>query len=177
MSVSVYSMPATAPQPTPRITLIAAVAKNRVIGAGNALPWRLPEDLKRFKALTLGHPIVMGRKTWESLGRPLPGRTNIVISRAVAFTAPGANLVGSLDQALAAAAATGAEEVFVIGGADIYRQALPLAQRLQLTEIDQDFAGDVHFPAVDPALWRETARESHPAGANFAYAFVTYDHR
>lgn len=174
---SAYPMPPAASQDHPRITLIAAVARNRVIGAGNALPWRLPEDLKRFKALTLGHPIIMGRKTWESLGRPLPGRTNIVISRAAGFTATGAELVHSLDEALSAAAATHSDEVFIIGGAEIYRLALPIARRLQLTEIDLDFAGDVHFPAVDPALWRETARESHRAEANFGYAFVTYDHR
>lgn len=173
----VNPMPPAACQDQPRITLIAAVARNGVIGAGNALPWRLPEDLKRFKALTLGHPIVMGRKTWESLGRPLPGRTNIVVSRAANFYAPGATLVGSLVEAMAAAAATGCDEVFIIGGAEIYRLALPLAQRLQLTEIDRDFAGDVHFPAIDPALWQETARESHQAEAGFAYAFVTYDHR
>jgi len=170
-------MPAAPPRQPPRITLIAAVARNRVIGASNALPWRLPEDLKRFKALTLGHPIIMGRKTWESLGKPLPGRTNIVVSRAAGFSAAGATRAGSLDEALAAAAATASDEVFIIGGAEIYRQALPLAQRLQLTEIDQDFAGDVHFPAIDPALWRETVRESPQAGANFDYAFVTYDHR
>lgn len=172
----VNPMPPAARQDQPRITLIAAVAKNGVIGAGNSLPWRLPEDLKRFKALTLGHPIVMGRKTWESLGRPLPGRTNIVVSRNADFAAAGAQRVGSLAEALTAAAATDSDEVFIIGGAEIYRQALPLAQRLQLTEIDQDFAGDVHFPTVDPALWRETAREAHPVGADFAYAFVTYDH-
>jgi len=171
------SMPPASPRRPPRITLIAAVARNRVIGAGNALPWRLPEDLKRFKALTLGNPIIMGRKTWESLGRPLPGRTNIVVSRSKGFSAAGAIQVGSLDEALAAAAATGTDEVFIIGGADIYRQALPLAQRLQLTEIDRDFAGDVHFPPVDSAQWLETAREAHQAAGNFDYAFVTYDRR
>jgi len=171
------SMLPASPRQPPRITLIAAVAKNRVIGAGNALPWRLPEDLKRFKALTLGHPIIMGRKTWESLGRPLPGRTNIVITRAAGFSAPGATPAGSLDEALAAAAATASDEVFIIGGADIYRQALPLARRLQLTEIDRDFAGDVHFPPVDSAQWLETARETHQADGNFDYAFVTYERR
>ncbi len=157
-----------------RITLIAAVARNRVIGAGNALPWRLPEDLKRFKSLTLGHPIIMGRKTWESLGRPLPGRTNIVVSRSADFAAPGGAVVGSLEASVAMAASTGADEAFVIGGAEIYRQALPLAHRLQLTEIDRDFAGDAHFPAFDAAQWRETARELHHA-AGFDYAFVTYE--
>ena len=166
------------PEHSPRITLIAAVARNGVIGAGNALPWRLPEDLKRFKALTLGHPIIMGRKTWDSLGRPLPGRANIVVSRSADFDARGATRVGSFDAALeAAAAAAGSEEVFVIGGADFFRLAMPLAQRLQITEIDRDFAGDVHFPVVDRTVWRETARVSQPAGADFDYAFVTYDRR
>ena len=168
-------MPSAPAQPKLRITLIAAVAKNRVIGAGNALPWRLPEDLKRFKALTVGHPVIMGRRTWESLGRPLAGRSNIVVSRSADIKVPGVTSVGSLAAALAAAAATASDEVFIIGGAQIYQQAFPFAERLQLTEIDRDFAGDALFPAFDPALWRETARESRHAEANFDYAFVTYD--
>ena len=163
------------PAPRPRITLIAAVAKNRVIGSGNALPWRLPEDLKRFKALTHGHPVIMGRKTWQSLGRPLPGRTNIVISRSADFAALGAERVDSLAAALAAAAATGTDEAFIIGGGEIYRQALPLADRLQLTEIGQDFSGDAFFPPLDPAEWRETARAARDAAAHCDYAFVTYE--
>ena len=157
----------------PLLTLIAAVAKNGVIGSDNALPWRLPEDLRRFKALTLGHPIIMGRKTWSSLGRPLPGRTNIVISRDPAFPAPGATVVDSLAAALAACA--GARVAFVIGGAEIYRLSLPLAWRLELTEIDRDFPGDTHFPAIDPVAWRETARQRHRAEAGFDYDFVTYE--
>lgn len=160
---------------TPRITLIAAVARNRVIGAGNALPWRLPEDLKRFKSLTLGHPIIMGRKTWESLGRPLPGRTNIVISRSTGLAAPGISVVDSLEASVAMAARAGADEAFIIGGAQIYAQALPIADRLQLTEIDRDYPGDAHFPEFDPALWRETLRERHHAEAGFDYSFVTYE--
>lgn len=164
-------LPSTHP---PRLTLIAAVAKNGVIGAGNALPWRLPEDLKRFKAITFGHPIIMGRKTWESLGRPLPGRTHIVVSRSADFVAPGARVAGSLAEAVTLAAESGAAEAFVIGGAEIYRLALPLADCLQLTEIDRDFAGDAHFPAVDRAVWREAERECHHAEAGFNYAFVTY---
>ncbi|MBI5920333.1 MAG: dihydrofolate reductase [Betaproteobacteria bacterium] len=162
------------PPPKPGITLIAAVARNNVIGLDNAMPWRLPEDLKRFKALTLGHPVIMGRKTWESLGRPLPGRTNIVISRNPAFTASGATPTGSLEAALAQAAATGTDETFIIGGAEIYRQALPLADRLQLTMIEQEFAGDAFFPSWDAAEWHETQREQHRAEAGFDYAFVTY---
>ena len=168
-------MPLAPPPPKPGTTLIAAVARNNVIGLGNAMPWRLPEDLKRFKALTLGHPIVMGRKTWESLGRPLPGRTNIVISRDPAFTPPGATAAGSLEAALAAAAATGTDETFLIGGAEIYAQALPLAHRLRLTMIDCEFEGDAFFPPWDAADWRETHREQHHADAGFDYAFVTFE--
>jgi len=165
---------------TPRITLIAALASNRVIGAGNAIPWRLPEDLRRFKLLTLGHPIIMGRKTWQSLGRPLPGRTNIVISRSADFTAPGGAVAASLAAAVALAADTGTDEVFIIGGAELYAQALPIADCLQLTEINQAFAGDAYFPAFDATQWRETARQSHQAQhaeAGFDYAFVTYERR
>lgn len=156
----------------PRLTLIAAVAKNRVIGRGNAIPWRLPEDLQRFKALTMGRPILMGRKTWASLGRPLPGRRNIVISRDRDFSAPGALVVTSLAAAVAACA--DADEAFVIGGAEIYAQALPLADRLQLTELARDFEGDTRFPEIDPNSWRESWREHHD-GADFTYAFVTYE--
>lgn len=168
-------MPSDSRKYKPRITLIAAVARNRVIGAGNALPWRLPEDLKRFKSLTLGHPIIMGRKTWESLGRPLPGRANIVISRSADLVAPGCVVVGSLEASVAMAESAGADEAFIIGGAEIYAHALPVAHRLQLTEIDHDFAGDAYFPAVDPAQWSETARELHHAEAGFDYSFVTYE--
>ena len=156
----------------PRLTLIAAVARNGVIGNDNALPWRLPEDLKHFKELTLGHPIIMGRKTWASLGRPLPGRRNIVISRDPDFKAPGGIVVASLAAALAASA--DASEAFVIGGAEIYALALPEAQCLRLTEIDRDFPGDTHFPGFDPAAWRETERKSHRAADGLDYTFVTY---
>ena len=160
---------------TPLLTLIAAVARNGVIGRDNQLPWHLPEDLKRFKTLTLGHPVVMGRKTWESLPekfRPLPGRRNIVVSRNPDYRAPGAVVVASVAAALAAAEAA---EVFVIGGAALYAEALPAARRLQLTEIDADIQGDAHFPAYDKGLWRESARESRQAEAGYPYAFVTYE--
>jgi len=156
------------------ITLIAAVAANGVIGVGNALPWHLPEDLKHFKALTLGHPIIMGRKTWESLGRPLPGRANIVVTRSPDFSAPGCTVAHSLEQAFAACA--NAEKLFIIGGAEIYRQALPYARCLELTEIHADIGGDISFPVLDPADWREVAREQHHAEAGFDYDFVTYLH-
>ena len=155
----------------PRLTLIAAVAQNGVIGANNTIPWRLPEDLKRFKALTMGHPIIMGRKTWVSLGRPLPGRRNIVISRNHDYAAPGAEVVDSL--AAAASICASESEAFVIGGAEIYAQALPLADCLQLTEIARDFAGDTRFPPVDRALWQESWREHH-VGADFNFDFVIY---
>jgi dihydrofolate reductase len=158
----------------PRLTLIVARARNGVIGANGRLPWRLPEDLAHFRRTTMGHPIVMGRRTWESIGRPLPGRRNVVISRQPGFTAAGAEVVADLDAALALCA--GAGEVFVIGGAQVYHEALPRAQRLVLTEIDAEFAGDTHFAPPDPAQWREAAREHHPpaAGRGFALDFVTY---
>lgn len=157
----------------PRLSIIAALARNRVIGKDNALPWRLPEDLRRFRALTTGHPIVMGRKTHESLARPLPQRRNIVISRNRDFTAAGCEVVPSLDAALQLCA--GADDVFIIGGAALFAQALPLAKRLYLTEVHIDAAGDVLFPAFDASQWRETARERHHAEAGFSYDFVDYE--
>ena len=157
---------------TPRIAILAAVARNRVSGRDNAMPWHLPEDLKRFRALTMGHPIVMGRRTWESLGRPLPGRRNIVVSRDPAFAPQGAEAAASLEAALAACA--GAQQVFVIGGAQLYAAALPLADRLYLTEIQRDFAGDTVFPPVDWGEWSVEARERHLNGAGLDFEFVTY---
>jgi dihydrofolate reductase len=162
-----------------RVTLIAALARNRVIGTRNALPWRLPADLRRFKAVTLGHPVIMGRRTHESilvsLGRPLPGRVNIVVTRAPDYAAPGCIVAASLEAALAAAAP--AKEVFVIGGAEIYRAALPLADRLHLTEIDADYEGDARFPEFAPTEWKEISRAPHPPDEEFAssYAFVVYE--
>jgi dihydrofolate reductase len=159
---------------TPRLTLIVARARNGVIGRDGALPWRLPEDLAHFRRTTMGHPIVMGRRTWESIGRPLPGRRNIVLSRQPGFVAAGAEVVADLEAALARC--TGAAEVFVIGGAQLYAQAMPRAQRLVVTEIDADFDGDTVFPRPDPAQWREAAREHQPpaAGRGCALDFVTY---
>lgn len=158
----------------PRLSLIAAVAANGVIGSDNALPWRLPEDLKRFKALTLGHPVIMGRRTHESIGRPLPGRRNIVISRNAAFAAEGCETAASLESAIAACAGT-ADEIFVIGGAQIYAKALPLAERLYLTEIRAEFPGDASFPAFDRDVWRETARERNPGENGIGFDFVVYE--
>ncbi|MCC6611487.1 MAG: dihydrofolate reductase [Burkholderiales bacterium] len=165
----------------PHVTLIAALARNRVIGRGNALPWRLPADLRRFKALTLGQPVVMGRKTFESirsaLGGPLPGRRNIVVTRDAALVAAGCAVVGSLDAALASA--HDAEEVCVIGGEQLYRAALPIADRLQLTEIEADFDGDAWFPEFAAGEWRLTWREPHAASTEFPhpYAFALYERR
>jgi dihydrofolate reductase len=158
-----------------RICLIAAMAENRVIGRDNTLPWRLPADLRRFKALTMGHPVLMGRNTYESIGKPLPGRRNLVITRNRAYAAPGCDVVHSLDQALGACG--DAQDVFVIGGAELYREALAQAQRLELTEIHAVFEGDALFPQFDPDQWREAAREVHAAeaGIPYRYDFVRYD--
>jgi dihydrofolate reductase len=159
----------------PLLALIAAVAQNGVIGVDNRLPWRIPEDLRRFRALTTGHSIIMGRKTWQSIGKPLPGRQNIVVTRQRDFEAPGADVVASLDAALAIASMP--EPVFVIGGEALYREALPLADRLYLTEILQDFAGDARFPGYARGAWRETAREAGRAvePGSFDYAFACYE--
>ncbi|SFN24383.1 dihydrofolate reductase [Formivibrio citricus] len=157
----------------PQVILIAAVARNRAIGLDNQLLWRLPEDLKRFKALTTGHPILMGRKTFESLGRPLPGRRNVVVSRNPEWQTAGAEVFASLEAALAACA--GAEKVFVIGGAEIYRQALPLTDVLDLTEVDDAPHGDVFFPELEAAVWQEVSREAHQdAASGIRYDFVEY---
>jgi dihydrofolate reductase len=156
------------PAAMPLVSLIAAMARNRVIGAGTRLPWHLPADLQRFKRLTMGAPVIMGRKTHESIGRALPGRRNIVITRRPGASWDGCEVAGSLDAALAAARDT--PEVFVIGGAELYRLALPRADRLYLTLIDAEYPGDTLFPEFDPADWRETAREP---GSGFA--FVTYE--
>ena len=162
----------------PEVVIIAAVAKNRVIGRDNQLIWHIPEDMAHFKALTRGQTVIMGRKTWESLPdafRPLPGRINIVISRNPGFQAAGGTVVGSLEDALAAAG--DAEIAFVIGGAELYRQALPLADRLYLTEIDRDFAGDAFFPAFDRDAWQEVSRNARIAESGLPFAFVTYERR
>ena len=159
----------------PRICLIAALAANRVIGRNNTLPWHLPADLKRFKALTMGHPVVMGRKTHESIGKPLPGRRNLVITRNLAYSAPGCEVVHSLDQAISAC--SGAREIFVIGGADMYRESLPRAQRLEFTEIRAEIDGDAFFPEICMSEWHETGREIHgdEAGTAFRYDFASYE--
>jgi len=159
----------------PSLALIAAVASNGVIGIDNRLPWRLPDDLKRFRALTIGHAVIMGRKTWESLSRALPERQNIVVTRHPGYAAVGADVAVSLDDALALARMP--EPVFCIGGGELFREALGRAQRLYLTEIDRDFTGDATFPPWRSRRWKEVARENRrsegPGG--FEYAYVTYD--
>jgi len=157
------------------LSLIAALDRNRVIGRDGDLPWRLPDDLRHFKRLTLGKTVLMGRKTWDSLGRPLPERANWVISRDPGFRAEGARVFQSLDEALRAHDA--AQELMVIGGAQLYRQLLSQADRLYLTEVDAQVDGDAQFPPFDRALWREISREAHAADERHAYpfAFVTLD--
>jgi len=155
-----------------RVSLIVAASENGCIGRDGDLPWRLPEDLKRFKLLTLGHPIIMGRKTYESIGRPLPGRENIVVTRQLGYPAPGCIVVGSLQEAINTAAESGAVEAFVIGGASLYAEALPLAHTLQLTRVRADVAGDVHLPAIPWHAFRCVAREAHPADERHAHAFT-----
>jgi len=161
---------------TTEIVLVAAVARNGVIGRDNGLPWRLKADLAHFKRTTMGHPIVMGRKTWESLGRPLPGRRNIVVTRNADYRAEGAEVFTDIDTALAAA---GTGTVCIIGGAELYRQVLDRADRLVLTEVAADVEGDAHFPEFDRDTFVEVAREAHPADADneHDYAFVEYRRR
>lgn len=157
----------------PRVYLVAAVAANGVIGAGGKLPWHLPEDLRHFKALTLGHPVIMGRKTWEAIGRPLPGRENIVVTRAAAYEAPGAHVAASLDAALALCA--GEPVAFVIGGGELYGAALSVADGLVLTEIDRAYPGDARFPEFDRRAWRETQRKPQTAADGLRFDFVLYE--
>jgi dihydrofolate reductase len=151
------------------------MARNRVIGHNNRLPWHLPADLQRFKAVTMGHHIVMGRKTWESIKRLLPGRTSVIITRDPDFVVPGAKIVASLEQALRICGDD--PEVFVIGGAQIFRAALPLAQRLYLTTIEADIEGDTYMPALDLSRWQRVREETHPVSATnpLAWRFALYE--
>ena len=163
------------PPPAPILSVIVAMARNRVIGIDNTLPWRLPEDLKHFKALTMGHHIVMGRKTYESIGRPLPGRTTVIVSRDPAYRVEGCLTAPSIDAAIAACA--GDAEIFFVGGAEMYAQVLPRADRLYLTEIQADFEGDAWFPAFDRDAWTETARDKRVSPEGLGYDFVSYRRR
>ena len=159
----------------PRVYLVAAVASNGVIGKDGHLPWHLPEDLKHFKKLTLGHPVIMGRRTWESLKAPLPGRENIVVTRQAGYDAPGASVASSLEGALALC--IGEPVAFVIGGHRLFRESLPLAAGLVLTEIQRDFEGDTVFPDFDRAQWKETQREAHTAADGMRFDFVLYERK
>jgi dihydrofolate reductase len=155
---------------------IVAMSQNRVIGQNNCLPWHLPADLRHFKAITLGKPILMGRKTFASIGRPLPQRTNIILTHDSHFTAPGCLISHSLDEAIATAASLH-ETVMIIGGAKLYEQALPRAQRLYLTLVHHDFVGDAFFPPLAPTEWQETECTFHPADAEnpYAYSFIIFE--
>lgn len=159
---------------TDELAIIAAVASNGVIGDRNRLPWRLPPDLRRFRALTTGHAVLMGRRTWEAIGRPLPGRQNVVVTRQPGFVAPGAEVAASLDDALGLVRRPG--PAFCIGGGELYREAMPRAATLFLTEIARAYDGDATFPRLDRRAWREVAREPVEAGDDGApaFAFVTY---
>ena len=154
-----------------RIAMIAAMAKNRVIGKDNQMPWHLPEDLKHFKAMTLGKPVVMGRKTFESIGRPLPGRHNIVISRQAEYVPSGVTVVSSFEQAKVVAGQC--EELVVIGGGQLYASLLSVADRLYLTEIELDVEGDTHFPAWDAGSWQLVSSEKSISDKGLEYRFIT----
>ncbi len=160
-----------------RVYLVAAVAQNGIIGAANAMPWHLPEDLRHFKSLTMGHPVIMGRKTFESilasLGKPLPGRENIVVSRTPGLALEGVSMASSIEGALAFC--IGEPVVFVIGGGQVYEAALPLADGLVMTEIRKDFPGDTKFPEYDRSAFKETQRLAHVAASGIAFDFVLYE--
>jgi len=159
-----------------RIALIAAVARNGIIGVNNRLPWRLPEDMRHFRTLTTGHAVIMGRRTWEAIGKSLPGRQNLVVSRGHGLVTPEVEFTPSFDAALSRVSRP--EPVFVIGGEALYRVALPRAELLYLTEIERDFDGDARFPAFDRSRWRESERKAHTATDAidpFAYSFVVYE--
>ncbi|MCX7184137.1 MAG: dihydrofolate reductase [Nitrosospira sp.] len=166
---------------SPRFSILVAMAKNRVIGRNNALPWQLSPDLKRFKQLTMGHHIVMGRKTYESIGRPLPGRISVIVSRQSDYQAPGAIVVGSIAEALKVCNEDKEmdQESFVIGGAEIYQQALGLCQRMYVTEIQQEFDGDALFPEFNQQEWHEISREKHRLDGDdgLEYHFVVLDRK
>lgn len=172
-------MSAAAPR-EPAIVLLAAVADNGVIGRDNALPFRQSSDLKRFRAMTIGKPVLMGRKTYQSIGKPLDGRTNIVISRDPAFAPPGVTVASSLEAALKIARedarASGAGEIVVIGGTGLFEQTMPLAERMEITHVHTRPVGDTYFPPIDAARWRVTARSEHSAGPRdeAPFSYVTY---
>jgi dihydrofolate reductase len=171
------------PSQLPRIALVVAVARNGVIGEHNGLPWTLPSELKLFRQITLGHPCVMGRKTWEGIGKPLKERDNIVLTRGAPIPVEGVITVRTLDEALAVAgtcaAARGVDQIMIIGGGEVYRQTLPMAHRLYLTRVDMDASGDTTFPTPDPAAWIEVSRTDFPQGPKDSCRFTltTLDRR
>ena len=154
----------------PKLALVVAAARNHVIGEHNRLPWSLPSEQKRFKEITIGHPLIMGRKTYEGIGRPLPGRDNIVLTRGEIIDDPTVHTVNSIEEGIALAErfaiSRGVDEIMVIGGGQVYAQTLPQAQRIYFTRVDMDATGDTTFPKIDPQKWHETAREDHKAGPN-----------
>ena len=156
-------------KPRPRLSLVVAMAKNRVIGAAGRIPWHLPNELQLFKRITMGHPIVMGRKTYESIGRLLPGRTTVIVTRQADYRVPGAIVVHSLDDAIAACGRD--DEIFVIGGGELYREALPSADRIYLTTVEAEPAGDTYMPELEAGAWRELSAEAFPADARHRYPY------
>lgn len=155
------------------ISIIVAIARNYTIGSANSMPWHLPEDFRHFKQVTMGKAVIMGRKTYESIGRPLPGRRNIVITRNADLRIEGCEMATSLDEAIALCDPT--EENFIIGGGEIYRQAMPIADKLYITHIDAEFEGDTRFPNIGPE-WREISREEYPCGEKFPHPFAFVDY-
>ncbi len=158
----------------PKLSVIVAMAQNRTIGVNNTLPWRCPQDLKHFKALTMGHHMIMGRKTYDSIGKPLPGRTTVVVTRDRNLKIEGCVIAHSLEEAITACG--GDDRIFIVGGADIYGQSLGLADMLYITEIQQNVEGDAYFPAINTGNWRETSREKHvqTEPQPLEFHFVTY---
>jgi len=166
--LSTIASPRSTVSPGRTVTFVVAVSNNGIIGHEGAMPWHLPEDLKHFKRITLGHAMVMGRRTFESIGRPLPGRRSLVVTRQQDWSAPGVEVFHSIEAALDAAGPA----VMVVGGGDLYRQLLPLADVLEVTHIDADLEGDTSFPAIDPAIWERVGGETHDG-----FSFVTYHRR
>ena len=165
------------PQYKACLSIIAAMAENRVIGKDNKMPWHLPADLKHFKTLTSGHPVLMGRKTYQSIGQPLPNRANIILTRDANYSAPDCMVVTKVETALSIASEIDQDEIFVIGGADIYKQLLPKIQKIYLTIIHHSFEGDAFFPELDANHWHETNSEKHAADEKnqYDYSFKTFE--
>jgi len=163
----------------PKISAIVAMSENHVIGDDNQLPWHLPADLKHFKTITSGHPILMGRKTYESIGRPLPNRTNIIITRNASYEAPGCIVVQSINEAVESAASLGSNEIFIIGGAEVYKQLLPNIERIYLTIVHDVFDGDAFFPEFNANDWIEKEKVKHDADENneYAYSFILMERK